>query len=78
MGGIFANCSSLTDLSPLKKWDVSSVTEMDETFEGCVLLEDLSPLADWDISNVVRVEDMFNGCISLNYLTHWQIGTFPM
>lgn len=58
---MFGECSSLTDISPLKNWKPSNCYGM---FSGCSLLTNLEPLKDWRPTDC---SDMFCGC---NLLTN--------
>ena len=69
MYGMFAWCSSLTDISALAEWDVSGVTDMSCMFECCGSLADVSPLKKWDVSGVVNMSRMFGGCEQLTDIT---------
>ena len=42
----------VTDLSPLKNWNTSSLEYLDNAFMGLQYLTDLTPLAKWDVSGV--------------------------
>lgn len=44
--------------SPIGKWDVSEVTNMDSLFANTNFNEPL----EWDLENVTSMENMFSGC----------------
>lgn len=76
MGCMFANCSSLTDLSSLASWETSNVTIMGTMFSACSSLTDLSPLANWDITKVYSINHMFERwtfLTDLSPLANWDI-----
>ena len=51
MASLFHNCKKLSDISALKNWDTSNVTDMHNMFYYCDL-KDISPITDWDTKNV--------------------------
>ena len=67
--GLFNGCSSLTDLTALKDWNASNVTNMSRLFEGCSNLTNLTALKDWKSSKVTDMDRMFYDCSSLTDLT---------
>ena len=67
--GLFNGCSSLTDLTALKDWNASNVTNMSYMFDGCSSLTDLTALASWNVSQVTNMSRMFEGCSNLTNLT---------
>jgi len=76
MNGMFASCRQISDISPLGKWNVSSVTSMDSVFKGCVSLKDISPLSGWNVERVVSMRQMFEGCVSVtnaDAVRNWDI-----
>lgn len=66
---LFLRFSHLTDISGLRKWDVSEIADMSWMLNSCTSLTDLSPLKDWDVSNVSDMSGMFGGMESLKDLT---------
>ena len=66
---LFLRFSHLTDISGLRKWDVSEIADMSWMLNSCASLTDLSPLKDWDVSNVRDMSGMFGGMESLKDLT---------
>ena len=62
---LFDDFSSITDLSPISNWNISSVTSMFNMFAGCKSLADLSPISNWDVSGVTDMYGMFSDCDSL-------------
>ena len=67
--GLFYGCSSLIDLTALKDWNVSNVTNMSYMFSGCSSLTDLTGLSGWNVSEVTNMSRMFDGCSKLTDLT---------
>ena len=73
---LFAYCSSIKSLSPLKKWDLSNITRISGLFEGCASVKSLSPLKKWDVSNITSFEYLFKNCSALtniSALKSWDI-----
>ena len=48
---MFKECSLLSDIKPLEKWDVSNGTNFNDMFYNCPSLDELTPLKKWYISN---------------------------
>ena len=74
---MFSNCTGLSDLSALAKWNVGKVTDMGSMFSGCTGLSDLSALEDWDVSSVTNMSSLFYGCkglSDLSALAKWDVG----
>jgi len=65
---LFFHFDYMTDLSGLKWWDTSQVTNMKEMFSECIRQiknnasapVDFSPIHDWDTSNVTNMYKMFS------------------
>ena len=62
MRGLFWECSSLSDITPLKNWDVSNVTDFGNLFYECTSLSDVMPLLNWNLLNGKNFNRMFFGC----------------
>ena len=43
---MFCGCSSLSDIKPLEKWDVSKCTNFEGMFEGCSKIKDRKLIND--------------------------------
>ena len=65
---MFEDCSSLTGIIGLDKWDTGNFKNMGGMFYGCSSLSDLTPLSGWDVSNVTVMANEFEGCSSLTDL----------
>ena len=63
---MFSGCSSLSDLTPLTKWDVSKCTNLDSMFKGCSSLTKRTQLTEWNVSKCTKFKSMFQGCSSLS------------
>ena len=67
-------CSSLSDLKPLEKWDVSKCTDFSDMFGECPLLSDLKPIKNWNVSKCIDFNLMFYECsdsLDKNQLSQW-------
>lgn len=60
---MFRSCVSLTDLSGVSGWDLSTIEELTDMFNACESLKDLTSLKDWDVSHVVNMTGMFKGTV---------------
>ena len=73
---LFSGYASLTDLSAISNWNVSSVTNMFGMFYNCTSLTDLSALSGWGTSGVTSMERTFYNCSSLaniSALSGWDV-----
>ena len=76
MGTMFANCSSLTDITGLSNWDTAKVTNMSYMFDSTKItsLDALAPNKNnnpniWNTGNVTNMSRMFQSCTSLTDIT---------
>ena len=65
MKGLFCDCSSLSIIPDISKWNTSNVTNMSLMFYNCKSLLSLPDLAQWDIRKVEDMKSMFNNCQKL-------------
>ena len=65
MIAIFLNCSSLTTLPDISKWNTDKVKNMIILFFNCSSLISLPDISIWNIHNVTNISYMFTKCISL-------------
>lgn len=73
MSYMYSYNRSLKDLSNIKDWDTSKVTNMNYMFGG-TYCPDFSALKDWNVSNVTDMSYMFanNGYITdFSFMTNW-------
>ena len=68
MGCMFYDCSSLSSLPNISKWNTKNVTNMGGMFYGCESLSSLPDISYWNTSNVTNMSEMFRGCSSLSSL----------
>jgi hypothetical protein len=47
--GMFDGCSSLNDIKPLEKWNVSNGINFSGIFVNCSSLNDIKPLEKWNL-----------------------------
>ena len=65
MKGMFCNCTSLSIIPDISKWNTAKVTNMSCMFYNCSSLLSLPDLLEWDISKVVDLKNMFYKCDKL-------------
>ena len=52
MGGIFAQCSSLSSLPDISKWNTENVTDKNGMFYKCSNLLLIPEISNWNTKNV--------------------------
>lgn len=57
---MFSRCTALEDISGLKYWDTSKLTNLRNTFLECESLKDISPVYKWNVSKVTTFFGLFN------------------
>lgn len=78
IGMLFSCCHNLQDISGLREWDVSQVTEMPGLFRRCESLRDIGALESWDTSSVTDMWGAFSGCTLLRNvspLSGWDVSS---
>ena len=65
MSYMFSECSSLSSLPDISKWNTNNVTDMSYLFNNCSSLSKLSDISKWNTSNVSNMSCLFSGCSSL-------------
>ena len=82
MNSLFSNCTSLSDLTALKDWNVSKVTSMNSLFSDCTKLASLKGLENWKTTSLRYMVNgslnggMFSNCTSLSDLSglaNWDV-----
>ena len=66
----------LSDINPLKNWNVSKGISFDSMFRECSILSDIKALEKWDVSNCENFSNMFCSCDALtniNPLKYWNV-----
>ena len=67
MNELFADYTSLNDISGLLNWDTSNTTNTDSMFNNTAL-SDLSPLSNWNVANIQTMQYMFENSNISNLL----------
>ena len=65
---LFYNCSSLSSLPDISKWNINNVTNISWMFANCSSLSLLPDISEWNTSNVTDMSGLFYGCSSLSSL----------
>ena len=60
---MFYQCSSLTNLPDISKWNTSNLNYMNGIFEECLSLSYFPNISKWDLSQVNNL-DYFLDCIN--------------
>ena len=68
MSYMFKNCSSLSSLPDISKWNTQNVTDMSFMFCDCSFLSSLPDISIWNTQNVTNMSSMFKYCSSLSSL----------
>ena len=68
MSCMFDECSSLSSLPDISKWNTSNIIDMSYIFNKCPLLSSLPDISKWNTSNVTDMGGMFYKCSSLSSL----------
>lgn len=50
----------ISDLTPIEKWNVGNVIDMNRMFLGCKI-KNINSLSNWNVSNLASVSQMFQG-----------------
>ena len=76
MSYMFSECSYLSPLSDLSKWDTTNVTDMNNIFSKCYFVKSLPDISNWNTSNVKNMGFIFFECyslLSLPNISKWNI-----
>ena len=65
---MFYECSSLSSLPYISKWNTQNIIDMRNMFFECSSLLCLPDISKWNIQNVTNMSFMFYGCSSLSSL----------
>ena len=68
MNEMFYECSSLSSLPDISKWNTNNVTDMSKMFSKCSSLSSLPDISKWNTNNVTNMKCLFSGCSSLSSL----------
>lgn len=71
----FYDCSSLSGIDGLEKWDTSNTNSMSSAFKNCSSLQEIEGLENWNTQSVMLLDQMFAGCTSIRTLdlSGWEI-----
>lgn len=78
MSCIFGNddggTMEISDLTPIEKWNVGNVIDMNRMFLGCKI-KNINSLSNWNVSKVTCMDFMFLGCKiqNLNAISNWNV-----
>ena len=64
MNKIFCNCTSLSSLLDISKWNINKVVNIEKIFYNCISLSSLPNLSEWN-NNIIYIENANKDCISL-------------
>lgn len=64
----------ISDLTPIEKWNVGNVIDMNGMFLGCKI-KNINSLSNWNVSKVTKMDKMFCGCKiqNLNAISNWNV-----
>ena len=62
---MFYECSSLSSLPDISKWNTNNVTDMSYIFFWCSSLSSLPDISKWNTNNYTNMYHMFYGCLSI-------------
>ena len=74
--GMFYDCSWLSNLNGLLKWNISKGRNFSHLFSGCSSLSNINGLKNWNVSNGANFSSMLYDCASLSdikSLQNWNI-----
>ena len=63
---MFNECSKLSSIKGLEKWNVSCGEDYSDMFGGCLSLSSIKEIQNWSISNGKYFTYMFRNCSSLS------------
>jgi len=68
MSWIFSECSTLSFLPDISKWNTYNVTNMSWIFSECSTLSSLPDISKWNTYNVTNMSAIFDRCSTLSSL----------
>ena len=78
MSHMFHNCTNLSTLPNISKWNTSKVNNMSHIFYNCWSLSSLPDISIWNISNVKNMSCMFWNCQDYHHYLIYQNGIYQM
>ena len=73
MSHMFKDCSSLSSLPDISKWNTNNVTDMSYMFCGCIKLSSLPNISKWNTNNIIDMNHIFDECPLLTLFNSSQI-----
>ena len=76
MKALFKNCSSLSSIPNITKWNIKGIINIEEIFMNCSSLSSLPDISKWKIESK-EVNNIFEGCLSLSSfpdIFKWYLG----
>ena len=76
MKSVFLNCSSLTKLPDISKWNTNNVKDLSDIFRNCYSLKSIPDISIWNTKNVMNINKIFYKCsslISLPDISKWNL-----
>ena len=73
---MFYDCTWMSNLNGLAKWNVSKGKHFKDMFSGCSSLSDITALQNWNVSSGINFGSMFHDCTSLSdiyALKNWNV-----
>ena len=61
MSGMFSNCTSLSSLPDISKWNINNVIDMSYMFSRCSSLS-FFDISKWNINKEELLYSLFDGC----------------
>ena len=65
MKGLFCDCSSLSVLPDISKWNTSNISDMSYMFYNCSSLLSLPDLLEWNTNKIENIKFIFTNCKKL-------------
>lgn len=64
----------ISDLTPIEKWNVGNVIDMNRMFLGCKI-KNINSLSNWNVSKVTKMDAMFLRCEiqDLSAISNWNV-----
>ena len=77
MSWMFGNddgATEISDLTPIEKWNVGNVIDMNHMFLGCKI-KNINSLSNWNVSKVTKMDAMFWQCKiqNLSAISNWNV-----
>ena len=60
MQGMFNECSSLSSLPDISKWNIKNIKDISYMFRECFSLESLPDISKWETNNIENIMFLFS------------------